>query len=358
MSAPTSRSLLSNEVWRSLAGPRPRHLVVADANALFQDTLRRATDGFTAMTFLAEHGSIALLSPVHVPAKARERLPKMAADAGLSEAAVMETWSTVHEPLIRFVDVPASLCADDPRVVAVRDPEDVAFAQLAVAVGPSLLLTRDHHLHEAGIGTEQWVEALLILGSLIELELAFFGGTRLALAGGYVIASMTAEGVRLLCRSPVALGLALGAGVLVVGQDRQSLARRVTKGRRSLAVAGERLLDLAEPHLERRLKAREHLGTTLVAPMDPRPIDAICLREVALFPGGLETDDLSNAVRRGGHDLPRAGLEARLAAHPSFALEGERWSLGGVPSASVRQATKEGSATEILDIRPPVPASA
>jgi hypothetical protein len=332
MAGETSTALLFPEAWGSLSASHPRHLVVADANALFQDTLRRATDGFTAMTFLAERGSITLLSAAHVPAKAQEHLPEMAADAGISEELVMGTWRTVHEPLTRFVSVPASLCAKDLRVAAVRDPEDVAFAQLAVAVGPSLLLTRDHHLHNAGIGTEQWVETLLILGSLIELELVFFGSTKLALACGYLLAKMAVEGVRFLCRSPVAFGVALGAGVLLVSQDRQSLARHTTKARQSLATASSRALDLVAPHFERRLEAQAHLGTTLVAPMDPSSAESICARELAISSRGLGAADLLLPLRRAGYDYALADLESKLAAHPSFIPEGEgTWVLGGSP---------------------------
>lgn len=111
MKSNSSSTLLPPGTWIPLPVSHSLHPIVGDANALFQDTVRRARGEFTALTFLAEHGSIALLTVEHVRAKAQERLPEIAADVGMGEDLLMETWSAIYEPLIRFVIVPTSMCA-------------------------------------------------------------------------------------------------------------------------------------------------------------------------------------------------------------------------------------------------------
>lgn len=328
MTSNSSATLLPPGAWTALPISHPLHPIVGDANALFQDTVRRARGGFTALTFLAEHGSVALLTVEHVGVKAQERLPEIAADVGMSENLVMETWSTVYEPLIRFVSVPRSMCADDPRVASVNDAEDVPFAQLAIAVGPSLLLTRDHHLHDAGIGTGRWADALVLLGTLIELELVFYGTARLMLNLAYMLAKLTSEGLRFLWRSPIALGLALGASTLLLREGPEVLNRRAHGARRVLGAAGNRALDFAAPHFERREEAQELLGTALVAPMEDPPPDAVCARGLAISQRGRDSHELLMALRRAGYSYGLAELESNLARHPSFVeLEGT-WRLG------------------------------
>ncbi len=322
------QTLVEPEVWRSLAVVQPPRPVVADANALFQDALRRTRDGFTALTFLAEQGSIVIFTPTHVASKARQHLPRMAEGSKIDEGLVMGVWQRVYEPLVRFVDVPPCLCSTDPRVEGVRDPEDVPFAQLAVAVAPCLFLTRDHHLRDARIGTESWVDALLILGGLIELELVFYGGTRFAMALGYLVARMLGEGARLLSRSPVAIGVTIAACVLVlttVGRDHDL---GIGKAGRTLRKGGENLLDAVGPLLEQQAEAHATLATMLVAPMEPTPPEAICARQLAVSRGALGCADLLPALRLAGYGYVQADLERNLAAHPSFVSSTRGWLLG------------------------------
>lgn len=294
------QSLIEPEVWRSLAAAQPPRPVVADANALFQDALRRTRDGFTVLTFLAEQGSIVILTPGHVPSKARHHLPRMATGSKIDEELVMGVWERVYEPLVRFIDVPASLCSTDPRVEAIRDPEDVPFAQLAVAVAPCLFLTRDHHLHDAQIGTERWVDALLILGGLIELELVFYGSAKFAVALGYVVVRMLGDGVRLLCRSPVAIGVAIGACVLLLADGGHDLDHGVRRAGRALRKGGGDLLEAVGPKLEQQAEAHATLAAMLVAPMAPSPPEAICARELAVSRGALGGADLLPVLRLAG----------------------------------------------------------
>lgn len=209
-----------------------------------------------------------------------------------------------------------------------NDEEDIPFAQLAIAVGPSLLLTRDHHLHDAGIGTERWADALVLLGTLIELELVFYGSTRLMLNLTYLLAKLASEGLRVLFRSPVALGLALGGSTLLLRGGPEALGRRAHNARRALGAASNRALDLAKPHFERRDEAQELLGTALVAPTDDPPPDAVCARELAISRRGRDSHELLMALRRAGYSYGSVELESNLARHPSFVeLEGI-WKLG------------------------------
>lgn len=322
-----NQSLIEPEVWRSLAAAQPPRLVVADANALFQDALRRTRDGFTVLTFLAEQGSIVILSAAHVPSKARRHLPRMATGSRIDEELVMDVWERVYEPLVRFIDVPASLCSTDPRVAAVRDPEDVPFAQLAVAVAPCLFLTRDHHLHDAQVGTEMWVDALIILGGLIELELVFHGGARLALALVYLVARMLGDGVGLLHRSPVAIGVVVGACVLLLADP--DLGHRVRRAGGALRKGGGNLLEAVGPKLEQHAEAHATLAAMLVAPMEPTPPEAICARQLAMSRGALPAADLLPVLRLAGYGYAQTDLELKLSAHPSFVSSARGWVLGG-----------------------------
>lgn len=323
-----NQSLIGPEVWRSLAAAQPPRPVVADANALFQDALRHAREGFSVLTFLAEHGSIVILTSGHVPSKARQHLPRMAKGSKIAEELVMGVWERVYEPLVRFIDVPTSLCSTDPRIEAIGDPEDVPFAQLAVAVAPCLFLTRDHHLLDAQIGTERWVDALVILGGLIELELAFYGSAKFVLSLGYVVARMLGDGVRLLCQSPVAFGAAIGACVLLLADPGRDPDHGVRGVGRALRKGGGDLLEAVGPRFEQQVEAQATLAAMLVAPMAPSPPEAICARQLAVSRGALGCADLLPALRLAGYGYVQTDLERNLAAHPSFVLSARGWMLG------------------------------
>jgi len=216
------------------------HPALVDANAIIQDVLRRCRRPFTAMTFLSGQGFMSLLAPTHVHAEVCEHLPRVAASTGCSAELALHVWQTVHLPLIRFVDVPADGLGDgfdDGRILSVEDADgdDAPFARLSLLVSPSATLTSDRDLTDAGIGDPDWLRTLLILGELAELEAMIWGGSVFAAVGlGLPAAGLVGLG-RVIARSPLALGFALG---FVFGLAVGALIRCLDVAKRSLAAVG------------------------------------------------------------------------------------------------------------------------
>jgi len=99
---------------------------VADANVLFQDTQRYLKDGFTALTFLARHDVITLLTSEHV----RRRIPEIIDEKSRSPAQLHRVWRRVYLPLIRLVAVPKSMCAGHPQIDAIADPDKTSGSDI------------------------------------------------------------------------------------------------------------------------------------------------------------------------------------------------------------------------------------
>jgi hypothetical protein len=307
-----------------------RHPVVADANVLFQDTQRYLKDGFTALTFLARHDVITLLTSEHV----RRRIPEIIDEKSRSPAQLHRVWRRVYLPLIRLVEVPKSMCAGHPQIDAIMDPEDDPFARLAVATAPSLLLTRDHHFSDVGLGTERWADALVILGSLVELDIGLYGTAHAVVVVARLLGLFVSWAGQALASEPIAW-IVVGAGTLaLIMSDPEETIRRV----RGFAAAGRRgfsrLLELSEPAFERRELAEGKLQSLLEAPMRPRNVESVCARELATRRGLLSTEDLLSACHQAGHKLELTPLRRGLERHPSFTTpSADAWELGalGVP---------------------------
>ncbi|MFG1849652.1 PIN domain-containing protein [Micromonospora carbonacea] len=116
-------------------------------NEVFEGT-RRAT--LTSLLAALHHEAVRLYVPRHVLEEVGRHI---AADAQarvrpVDPLAAQRRWDTLYAPHIRVVDVPDDWARNDPRVAAVdcRHPTDTPFAQLAVTVGPSWVLTEDPDL--------------------------------------------------------------------------------------------------------------------------------------------------------------------------------------------------------------------
>jgi hypothetical protein len=79
-----------------------RPAVVADANALIADSVRRARGLFSLMPFLAERKLINLLTAEHIDAKVYERLPEVCEHCHVDLADAVRAYEMVHRPLLRF----------------------------------------------------------------------------------------------------------------------------------------------------------------------------------------------------------------------------------------------------------------
>jgi hypothetical protein len=307
-----------------------RHPVVADTNVLFQDVGRYLKDGFTALTFLARHDVTTLLTSEHVG----RRMPEIIDEKSRNPAQLHRVWRKVYMPLIRFVEVPESMCAGHPQIEAIVDDEDRPFARLAVATAPSLLLTRDHHFSDVGLGTERWADALVILGSLIELDMGLYGTAHVAVVVARLLGLFVSWAGRAVAAEPIIwIPLAVATLALIMSDPEETI-RRV----RGFAAAGGRgfsgLMELSEPAFEQRKMAEGKLQSLLEAPMRPRSVESVCARELATRRQRLSTEDLCLAFRDAGRKPDVERVRRYLHRHPSFiATSGDRWELGalGVP---------------------------
>jgi hypothetical protein len=306
-----------------------RHPVIADANVLFQDTQRYAKTGFTALTFLAQHDVITLLTSEHV----YRRLPEIMAERKGGSSAQKEVWRDIYVPLIRFVEVPASMCAGHPQIDAVVDEEDRPFARLAIATAPSLLLTRDHHLGDVGLGTSEWADALTILGDLVELDVSLYGGAHTALVVARVMGLLVQALWRAAASQPLLSIAAAGIGVLLLLDNREDVTRRVQAARAAIRDRGTRLLEASAPTFERWQVARGSIDSRLETPMLPRSLECRCARELATQRVSLTADALCAACGSATSPLEPRQLARFLREHPSFCATPRRtWELGRLGS--------------------------
>jgi hypothetical protein len=311
-----------------------RHPVVADANVLFQDVHRYTKTGFTLLTFLAKHEVITLLTCEHV----RERVPQIIADRSHDPTEHMRMWREVYLPIVRFATVPNTMCAGHPQIEAIVDLEDRPFARLAIATAPGLLLTRDHHFSDVGLGTEQWADALAILRDLAELDAALYGGAHTATVLVLLAGQLTRWVWRGIASESLLWLAATGIGLLLLLDNEEEALRRARSALTAMKQSGARLLDATAPMLEQRLQAEGSLSSRLETPVLPRSLESACAREVATQRRPIRIDTLMDVCNAAGSDLSEAQLARFLYAHPSFTHTSARtWELGslGLPVLDV-----------------------
>ena len=314
-------------------GHRPA--VIADANALIADSIRRARGVFSLMPFLAERHLIRLLAADHIDGKVYARLPdacKKKRDVDL--AAVTHAYETFHRPLLRLVQV-GDLMLDDGRVGAVglADAEDVPVAQLGVLLAPSLVLTRDPHLLDAGIGVEQWADALVLLKELVELDQMMWAGADGVMLSGALTVHGIGGLVRLLSRSELVLGVVLGLALGLGYWFRHELRQAPAKLRESNWSALERVFTQAALAAERWEDADSRVRPTLVRPTTTETIEAVIARTLLQCGGPVPAVEVH-------HQLPCPWREdvvvdqvmVVLREQPAFELvRGRGWMLGHSP---------------------------
>ncbi len=313
-----------------------RHPVIADANVLFQDTERYARTGFTVLTLLAKQDVIALLTCEHV----RDRLPEIIAERGRNPSAQQHVWEEVYLPLVRFVRVPEAMCSGHPQIEAIVDPEDRPFGRLAIAVAPGLLLTRDHHFSDVGLGTEQWADALTILGDLVELDAALYGSAHTVVLLAWLAGQLVRGIWRALASEPQLSLAAAGLGLLLLIENKNDVIRRARAFGSAIQTSGTRVLDVAAPVLERRQDAEGHLTSRLERPSLPRSVESICARQMSTQRHPVTTEALLDACSSGGHKLVLPQFERFLRTHPSFTrTSAGAWELGALGLPVVDAAT-------------------
>jgi hypothetical protein len=301
------------------------HPVVADLNALYQDVDRYVGSGFTALTFLARHEAISLITSGHV----RTRLPELLATKHVQPSRQLRAWREVYLPLVRFVEVPTSMCAWDKRIARISDPEDRPFAQVAAATAPSLLLTRDRHLLEHGLGTDRWAETLVILGDLIELDMAVHGSAHTTALLAWLAGQAARRAWRAATAEPlISLGVA-GVALVLFLDNREELLGRAKAARAALANTGTRLLEASAPAFERRQRQEARLHSRLQHPLGPASVETVCARELAVRRGPRGIGHLHRACHAASITIAIRDLRALLDEHPSFLVaRDDTWQLG------------------------------
>jgi hypothetical protein len=307
-----------------------RHPVVADINVLFQDTQRYLkSGGFTVLTFLARHEVITLLTSEH----ARHRLPEIMAERSIDSTAQRKVWNDVYLPLVRFVEVPDSMCAGHKQIDVVVDEEDRPFARLAIAVAPSLLLSRDRHLGDAGLGTTEWADALTILGDLVELDVAVYGGAHTALVLARVMGLLVQQLWRAAASQPLLSLAAAAIGTLFLLDNQEDVLRKARAASAAIRDRGSRLLEASEPVFDRWQTAKGDIESRLERPMLPRTPESLCARELATQRVALTADALLSACGSAFPTLEQRQLVRFLKEHPSFyATPRHTWELGRLGS--------------------------
>ncbi len=273
-----------------------RHPLIPDANALIEDIIhyagrQQATGrGYSRLTFLAGIGAARAFVPAHIPDKVDLHLERAAQDCDLNVDVAYEIWDTVLRPLLTVVDLPAITDVEDLRVLAVLavDPEDAPVAQLAVMLAPALLLTRDRHLLDAGLGAARWADALGLVQQIAAADSMVNGTVTLTAAGVWGGGLALRQAGRLVARSPVLIGLALAVIFMLLTDWRESAHARLLKAGAGAKRASTAVIEQLGDQVVRRHVADMQLQALVVTPGEPCDIYRVAR---ALAVGGAATQN-------------------------------------------------------------------
>jgi hypothetical protein len=309
-------------------GHRPA--VVADANALISDAIRRSQGRFTLMPFLAQRQLIQVVTAEHIDEKVYARLPVACRNAHADLASATAVYESLHRPLLRLVSI-GDLMADDARVgvVALADEEDMPLAQLAVLLAPSLVLTQDRHLLDAGFGAREWGECLSLMKDLIELDAMMWG----AADGVVITGALTVHGVggivNLLRRSELVLGVVIGLSIALGYQYRHQLREAPARLKERSGPVIERVLTGMSEAFERWEAADRQVRPRLVAPREVESLEAEVARVLLQCTEPVGAAAVHPRLPDGWRVLPVEQVMAVLRAQSAFEFtRGRGWTLG------------------------------
>lgn len=314
---------------------RHRPAVLADANALIEDAIRRSRGRPSLMPFLAERQLIRLVTAEHIDEKVYARLPEACAHTGADLAAATSAYETLHRPLLRLVSI-GDLMADDARVgaVALADAEDAPLAQLAVLLAPALVLTQDHHLLDAGIGEQAWGDALVQVKELIELDRMMWAGADGVVLSGVVTVHGVGGLVQLLRRSELVLGIILGLSIAFGYQYRHQLREAPAKLKERGGPVVERLLTGMAGAFERWETADGRVRPTLVAPARVESLEVVVARVLLQHSDPVGAATIHAQLPYVWQEVAVERVMAVLREQPAFELvRGRGWMLGHAPPA-------------------------
>jgi len=230
------------------------------------------------------------------PEKVDLRLEQAARNCGIDIEFAYEIWNTAVRPLLTVVDLPAITDRDDPRVLAVRavDNEDAPVAQLAVTLAPALLLTRDHHLVDAGLGVARWADALGLVQQIAAADSMVNGSAALTLAGLWATVAAIRGAGRVLVRSPILAGLAIAVIFMLLTDWRESARSRLVEAGAASKHAGTAVIEQLADQYAKRHHADAQLQALLVTPGEPTTVSRV-VRELAVA-GPRSADQLAGSL--------------------------------------------------------------
>jgi predicted nucleic acid-binding protein len=324
-----------------------RHPVVVDANALIEDVLRRTRSDFSAMTFLGRELA-SLVAPTYIDAEVLEHLPDVAEQTGCSVALAVSVYEQVHRPLVRFVEMP--MLSGDARVhtVARADRDDAQLAHLATLLAPAIVLTKDRHLTNAGIGDPDWLTTLHLLGELAELDAMLWGGSRAAWLSLYLPGLVVGAVGRQIARSEVMLGITVGILVGALMYYRPQIRAAAAEAWTRIEPFVETLMASTADAMLKREQAERALSVRLIAPTTPVAVVGRTARLLAGHREPVASEQIHDRLLRRGHEISLAATRTMLRNHPAFvSVRGRGYQLGRSLGGANKAQT---SATPLQDI--------
>jgi hypothetical protein len=147
--------------------------------------------------------------------------------------------------------------------VALRDGDDAPLAHLALLLAPCVVLTRDRHLTDEGIGQSDWLNTLLILKRLAELDAMIWGGSQFVAVCLYLPWLAISGLGRQLMRFELALAAVIGIGIGSALFLRPQLRSAAVAAWARVGPGLERLMEVGAEEFERRAEAEEALRPRL-----------------------------------------------------------------------------------------------
>jgi predicted nucleic acid-binding protein len=322
------------------------HFGIADTNVILKNIGRdaRQRQRPTRMRILAATGAFRLYVGPHVVDEVEEKIDTWMAERGLDSAVARKIWMEEYLPRLWVVQM-GHAHLDDSRVaaVAVRDPDDLPTAQLAVLLGRKAL-SEDKDLAANGLATgEPWLEIVLATSSVAWGETVNFGvGAGISISAQSVAEAIAA--VRRVAETPDgqralliigAVLLLIVAGGLVLREmhepSRRWIDDKVTIAASALASGGRVAITGYVTVSNNRAHGETVLRGGVVAGAREQSLTQSLARELASSEAPVSTRDLAAHVWDYQRVPTAAASRMRelLSSMPAFVEVGSNlWQLG------------------------------